>query len=72
MEKSKEEIIKDEFKNNFLDIEYLELYEEAMQIFADQETAKLKKEYEFEINKLQSEIQSLQSALDNIAERGNY
>jgi hypothetical protein len=72
MEKSKEEIIKDVFKNNFLDIEYLELYEEAMQIFADQETAKLKKEYEFEINKLQSEIQSLQSALDNIAERGNY
>jgi hypothetical protein len=36
MKPTKEEILKSKFKNSFLDLDYLELYLEAMQEYAEQ------------------------------------
>ena len=68
--RGKEEILKAKFANHTF--ENLTAKEETLMLEAMEEyAAEQEKENLFEITKLQSEVQSLSSALDNISQMGH-
>ena len=61
-----EEILKEKFKNNFLDIDYLHLYLEAMQEYCSQMILHNEKKWQKEVEKLNRQVEFFKKAATNL------